>query len=60
MNTINFDEIPQHTKDYLAAATLAAIRRFAKTEEGKALKEQFHNNRTKETDVVACIRRSIV
>lgn len=32
MNTLNFDEIPQHTKDSLAAATLAAVKRFMAAE----------------------------
>lgn len=40
MGTLNFDEIPQYTQDYLAAATLAAVRRFAQSEAGKALKEE--------------------
>lgn len=55
MNTLNFDEIPQHTKDYLAAATLAAIRRFAQTEEGKALKEKLDNKEETKNGLVPCM-----
>lgn len=47
MSTLNFNEIPQHTKDYLAAMTLAAIRRFAQTAEGKELKEKIEKETKK-------------
>lgn len=48
MNTLNFDEIPQHTKDSLAAATLAAIKRHMTAEARKDLKPTDESTKRKE------------
>lgn len=32
MGTLNFEDIPQYTRDSLAAATLAAVKRFMAAE----------------------------
>ena len=37
MSTINFDAIPAYTREYLADATLRAVRETLSTPEGRAL-----------------------
>lgn len=59
MSTLNFNDVPQYTKDYLSANTLAAVRRFAQTAEGKALKETLEQqNKDKKGGRTDAFRRT--
>lgn len=49
-STLIFDKIPDYKQDYIAAATMAALRRFAKTEEGARILAEIKKKKGDEND----------